>query len=90
MTDREKKEIELCLNCRFAECVNCLGRTSHLATLTHSQRLEEVRRLSSLGYSDEQMGEELGLAPNTIYLMRKELGIPCLRERKRLSASRSA
>lgn len=66
----------MCLTCPLPECVNCLEAVNGGRSLKHVRRLQEVRRMADLGYDDKRMAKELGVHPNTVFLFRKELGIP--------------
>lgn len=76
MTEREKKEIQMCLTCPLPECINCLEAVNGGKSLKHVRGLQEVQRMVGLGYDDKRMAKELGVHPNTVLLFRKELGIP--------------
>lgn len=82
MTERERREIEMCLNCPLPECVDCLGSTVRATSAKKAQRMQEIKRMAALGYTDRQMGAVLGIAANTVLLLRKELGIANLRTRR--------
>lgn len=79
MTKQEQEEIKRCLSCPLPECINCLAGGFRVAgTVT---RMEQVRDLSEKGMTDRQMGDIIGIHPNTVMEIRKKLGIPNLRER---------
>ena len=77
---KEREEIKMCLNCPLYECVDCLGDSHH--NPAHVRRLAKMMELAMLGWNDKQIAQELGVLSNTVYRMRKRLGIPNYRERK--------
>ena len=79
--DREHDEIQMCLNCPLPDCVDCLGKLAPKDARKTVLRMQEVRRMAALGYTDKKMAAILKVQPLTIYKYRKEMGIPGLRER---------
>ena len=80
MTLDSMEDIRMCLQCPLPECVNCLGQRFGSDRAT-TKRLLEVKKMAEAGMTDKQMADVLGVHYNTVYLMRKKLGIPNHRER---------
>jgi DNA-binding CsgD family transcriptional regulator len=74
------EDICLCLQCPLPECVNCLGQRFGPGQAT-IKRLMKVKQMAEAGMTDKQMADVLGVHFNTVYQMRKKLGIPNYRDR---------
>jgi hypothetical protein len=85
--DDTTNEIEMCLHCPLPECNNCLETGVKFSKLQrkHEEWKIRIRELAALGLTDKQMATHLAIHPNTVAILRKEMGIPSLspRDRKR-------
>ena len=84
----EKEEIQMCLTCPLPECCNCLGGRSATKEFLYVGRLRRLRQLCEYNLTDAQMADILGVHLNTVWDMRRKMGIPGLKERQRARAER--
>lgn len=76
-----QEDIQMCLNCPKPKCNNCLGKYES-GSGASTRKLIKLQELAKQGMTDAQMGEILDIHPNTVYILRKRLGIPNYRDRK--------
>ena len=65
-----QEEIQMCLHCKYKECINCLGPKGSA---------QNRGKLARLGFSDRQIASRLGLSPKTVLTLRHAAGIPSQR-----------
>ena len=81
MREDTAEDIQKCLACPLAECINCLENPERYGK-TLRKRAEwqaRVKEYAALGLTDKEMASRLAIHPNTVLALRKQLGIPRLR-----------
>jgi len=77
MTTDTPEQIQMCLHCKYKECINCLEGKDHGKTeKRHEEWTVRIRELTRLGYSDRQIARKMGLSPKTVWTIRHAAGIP--------------
>lgn len=77
MTTDTPEQIQMCLHCKYKECINCLeGKDHGKKTKRHEEWAIRIRELARLGFSDRQIAKRLGLSPRTVLTLRHAAGIP--------------
>lgn len=77
MTTDTPEQIQMCLHCKYKECINCLeGKDHGKKTKRHEEWTIRIRELARLGFSDRQIAKRLGLSPRTVLTLRHAAGIP--------------
>ena len=79
-----QEEIQMCLHCKYKECINCLGpkgsaQNRGKLARKHEEWTIRIRELARLGFSDRQIASRLGLSPKTVLTLRHAAGIPSQR-----------
>lgn len=79
-----QEQIDKCLNCWRAECINCLGKSQALQDeqpLTEEEQKQtledDVLQLWKAGMNDTQIGKIVDRSSSNIGDIRKKLGLPC-------------
>ena len=60
-----QEEIQMCLHCKYKECINCLGpkgsaQNRGKLARKHEEWTVRIRDLARLGFSDRQIASRLG------------------------------
>ena len=77
MTTDTPEQIQMCLHCKYKECINCLeGKDHGKKTKRDEEWTIRTRELARLGFSDRQIAKRLGLSPKTVLTLRHAAGIP--------------
>lgn len=75
------EQIQMCLRCTRAECVNCLD-----PKFTESKRMtktkERIKELWTMNMNDMQIAEATGLSHAHVSHLRNEMGLPAHRIRR--------
>lgn len=78
MTERERKEINTCLNCTKKRCIGDYPMCQATRSFEYGNSLtKEVARLTKLGQTRRQIADQYGISSNTVGSLlhkAKELG----------------
>lgn len=74
------EDIQKCLNCKFAKCIDCLAGERRLTDKTY-KRLLRVQEMWDEGLSDSMMAAKLGCAESRIRESRRILGLDARKRR---------
>lgn len=75
MRDDGPKEIKKCLNCKFGECIDCIGDHATVYGAKTLKRMERIQELWDQGLTDKAIALRLGVTRSHVSDLRRRMGL---------------